>query len=168
MFWAHCCNILYHNNITVNIRFIPAFVRLVQFLPAQGHSFNSSLDIICIEKCNICMLNKKQMCYEKRPEPACRGFIRHCCGSHHQLMDGPCAGMRPGEKKLQPSNSALPSFYWFPAKHSTLQPGNHRLVTLKQKAFCIPSGQPGALCTILQGCAAGKALTVEAADLFQY
>lgn len=78
LFWAHCCNILYHNNITVNIRFIPAFVRLVQFLPAQGHSFNSSLDIICIEKFNIFMLKKKQVCYEKRPEPACRGFIRHC------------------------------------------------------------------------------------------
>lgn len=69
LFWAHCCNILYHSNITVNIRFIPAFVRPVQFLPAQGHCFNSSLGIICMEKFSIFMLNKKQVCYERRPEP---------------------------------------------------------------------------------------------------
>lgn len=54
--------------------------------------------------------------------------------------------------------------YWFPAQHSTLQPGKHWGVTLKQREFCGPSGQPGVLCIILQGCAAGKALTVEAAD----
>lgn len=62
-------------------------------------------------------------------------------------------------KKPPPSNSALPSCYWFPANHGTLQPGNHWVVTLKQKVFCGPSGQPGVLCITLQGCAAGKALT---------
>lgn len=90
-------------------------------------------------------------------------FIRHCCGSHHQLMDGPCAGMRAGEKtttfKVSTAQLLLAPCK---AQHGAAREalGSYS----EAKGICGPSGQPGVLCIILQGCAAGKALTVEAAD----
>lgn len=79
-------------------------------------------------------------------------------------MDGPCAGMRPGEEtstfKLSTAQLLVVPYK---AQHSAVREPLVR--TLKQKVFCSPSRQPGVLCIIPQGCAAGKALTVEGADL---
>lgn len=73
----------------------------------------------------------------------------------HQLMDAPCAGMRPGEKtttfKLSTAQLLL-----VPCKPQ------HSAVTEPLVSY---SEAKGVLCIILQGCAAGKALPVEAADL---
>lgn len=78
----------------------------------------------------------------------------------HQLMDAPCAGMRPGEKtttfKLSTAQLLL-----VPCKPQ------HSAVTELLVSYSEAKGvlQTRVLCIILQGCAAGKALPVEAADL---
>lgn len=154
LFWAHCCNILYHSNITVNTRFIPAFVR-------PGSSFQLKDTVLTLHWVSLAWRNLVSLCSTRS---------RCVMKGDQNLWSTPSADGQSmcrdesWEKKPPPSNSALPSCCWFPANHSTLQPGNHWVVTLKQKVFCGPPGQPDVLCIILQGCAAGKALTIEAAD----